>query len=42
MASAATTLNLRAASSAESTIVRVLERNDVVTVQELTNAEWGR
>ena len=37
---AATTLNLRAAPSADSAVVRVLERNDVVTVQELTNAKW--
>ena len=37
---AATTLNLRAAPSADSSVVRVLERNDVVTVRELTNAKW--
>lgn len=37
---AATTLNLRSAPSADSAVVRVLERNDVVTVQEITNAKW--
>ena len=37
---AVTTLNLRVAPSADSAVVRVLERNDVVTVQELTNAKW--
>jgi uncharacterized protein YgiM (DUF1202 family) len=37
---AATTLNLWVAPSADSAVVRVLERNDVVAVQELTNAKW--
>lgn len=36
----ATTLNLRAEPSAEAEVVRVLERNDTVTVDELTNAKW--
>ena len=34
------TLNLREAPFAEAEILQVLERNDVVTVQEITNAEW--
>ena len=37
---AATPLNLRSAPSADSAVVRVLERNDVVTVLEITNAKW--
>jgi hypothetical protein len=36
----ATTLNLRAAPSADAEVVRVLTRNEVVTVQELTNDNW--
>jgi len=36
----ATTLNLRAEPSADAEMVRVLTRNDVVTVQELTNDKW--
>ena len=38
----ASTLNLRAEPSAEAAVVRVLDRNEVVTVQELTNAKWAR
>lgn len=37
---AAATLNLRAAPSADSMVIRVLERNEVVTVQELTSTKW--
>ena len=34
------TLNLREAPFAEAEILQVLERNDVMTVQEITSAEW--
>ena len=34
------TLNLRDAPITEAETLQVLERNDVVTVQEITNAEW--
>lgn len=34
------TLNLRTEPSAEAEVVRVLNRNDQVTVQELTSAKW--
>jgi hypothetical protein len=37
---AAETLNLRAEPSADAEIVRVLTRNDIVTVLELTDAKW--
>ena len=36
------TLNLRDAPITEAEILQVLDRNDVVTVQEITNAEWVR
>ena len=36
------TLNLRDAPITEAKILQVLDRNDVVTVQEITNAEWVR
>ena len=36
----ATTLNLRAAPTADSEVVRVLDRNDVVTVSEVVNDKW--
>lgn len=36
----ATTLNLRAAPTADSEVVRVLDRNDVVTVSEIVNDKW--
>lgn len=38
----ASTLNLRAEPSADAEVVRVLSRNDQVTVQELTNAKWAK
>lgn len=39
---AASTLNLRAEPSADAEVVRVLNRNDQVTVQELTNEKWAK
>lgn len=39
---AAETLNLRAEPSADSEVVRVLTRNDIVTVLELIDAKWAR
>ena len=38
----ASTLNLRAESSADAEVVRVLSRNDQVTVQELTTEKWAK
>lgn len=39
---AASTLNLRAAPSAEAEVLRVLEGGDVVTVLELVDAQWAK
>lgn len=39
---AAETLNLRAAPSADAEVVRVLTRNDIVTVLELMDAKWAQ
>ena len=39
---AAETLNLRAEPSADAEVVRVLTRNDIVTVLELTDATWAQ
>jgi hypothetical protein len=39
---AAETLNLRAEPSADAEVVRVLTRNDIVTVLELTDAKWAQ
>lgn len=39
---AASTLNMRAEPSADSEVVRVLSRNDEVTIQELTNEKWAK
>ena len=39
---AASTLNLRAEPSADAEVVRVLSRNDQVTVQELTTEKWAK
>lgn len=39
---AAETLNLRAEPSVDAEVVHVLERNDIVTVLELTDEKWAR
>lgn len=39
---AAETLNLRAEPSADAEVVRVLTRNDIVTVLELTDGKWAQ
>ena len=39
---AATTLNLREEPAADAAVVRVLEQNDVVRVQELVDGTWAK